>query len=309
MEAYQFLQNLSAHFLQKNYDYCWLKAMLQKAGAVTGKGATLITGSSHALNCIQENLWANALNCSMHSQDLYYDFLCARRVLDTAEKNSFDRCFIIFGYYITFQDLSLSTYARQYLIPQIYYPIFQDAHHWEIPPVYDPWEDAEGLPDTIKQHCGQAAVQKILEQGTYYSQLRPRKSYFDLQGKQWGDLSIEQRRRCAEIRTSDHNKIFRHKASFEENRQILKEYVHLLHLNNVLPVVVIPPFTPEYNQYTLPEMKEAVVEMLDAVPEDVHYVDFNQGGIFDPSDFMDTDHLSAKGAEKVSSILVEMFGP
>lgn len=30
--------------------------------------------------------------------------------------------------------------------------------------------------------------------------------------------------------------------------------------------------------------------------------------LFEPEDFMDTDHLSEKGAEKVIGILVDMFG-
>ena len=73
--------------------------------------------------------------------------------------------------------------------------------------------------------------------------------------------------------------------------------------------MVITPFSPEYDRFILPEMKAGVLELLDAVPEDIHYVDFNQAkDLFTPSDFMDTDHLSATGAEKVSRILVEMFG-
>ncbi len=73
--------------------------------------------------------------------------------------------------------------------------------------------------------------------------------------------------------------------------------------------MVITPFSEEYNRFVLPEMKAGVLELLDAVPEDIHYVDFNQALVlFTPEDFMDTDHLSEKGAEKVSGILVEMFG-
>ncbi|MCX4266844.1 MAG: hypothetical protein OSJ64_08635, partial [Firmicutes bacterium] len=65
----------------------------------------------------------------------------------------------------------------------------------------------------------------------------------------------------------------------------------------------------EYNRFVLPEMKAGVLELLDAVPQDIHYVDFNQAlDLFDAADFMDTDHLSARGAEKMSAILTEMFG-
>jgi len=44
------------------------------------------------------------------------------------------------------------------------------------------------------------------------------------------------------------------------------------------------------------ELKEGV---LDAVPEDIHFVDFIQASnMFDASAFMDTDHLSESGAKR-----------
>lgn len=49
---------------------------------MTEKG-TLVTGSSYALASISESCFTNCINCSMHSQDLYYDFLCAQNVLET----------------------------------------------------------------------------------------------------------------------------------------------------------------------------------------------------------------------------------
>lgn len=56
-------------------------------------------------------------------------------------------------------------------------------------------------------------------------------------------------------------------------------------------------------------MKEGMLELLDSVPENVHYVDFNEAtGQFEPENFLDSDHLTASGAEKISTILVNMFG-
>ena len=107
----------------------------------------------------------------------------------------------------------------------------------------------------------------------------------------------------------EHNRLFQHRESLEENKTILRQFVRFLYSYDVMSIVVIPPFTEGYNQGVLKEMKEGVLELLDSVPEDVHYVDFNDaGGIFEPADFMDTDHLSITGAEKMSAILVDMFG-
>ena len=83
--------------LKKNYDYFYLHAMLEKAKSLPGGNATLITGSSHALNAIYEPAWEQAVNCSMHSQDIYYDFQCAKAVLSApGNSGKYSRCFINF---------------------------------------------------------------------------------------------------------------------------------------------------------------------------------------------------------------------
>lgn len=305
----QILSQLAAQFFSRNYDYLWLRTMLGQAGNTSISGSTLITGSSHALNGIQESCWKNAFNCSMHSQDIYYDFQCARRALEDMPKGRFTRCFIIMGYYIAYQDLSRSKVSRETVIANIYYPIFGDAHNWEAPAHRDLWAGIGDIPDPLKILCEQAAARKLLEYRTYYSELRPRGTLFDLKGRSWAQVPQTERLAMGQIRAADHNKIFQHKESLEENKRILRAYVGFLIGHGVLPVVVITPFSPEYNRFVLPEMKAGVLELLDAVPQDVHYVDFNQAlELFGPEDFMDTDHLSEKGAEKVSTILAEMFG-
>ena len=101
---------------------------------------------------------------------------------------------------------------------------------------------------------------------------------------------------------------FAYKESFEENKIILRDFVRFLCSRHIEPVVVITPFTDEYNRFVLEEMKEAVLELLNGVPEPIHYIDFNQSPCLDPSDFTDTDHLSGTGAQKVSAMLADLFG-
>ena len=296
-------------FFSRNYDYLWLKTMLDQAGKSNTQGSTLIVGSSHALNGIKEDCWSRAFNCSMHSQDIYYDFQCARRVLDSAEKGIFSRCFIVMGYYIAYQDLSLSKVSRETVISNIYYPICRDAHNWTDPSHRDLWYGLGDTPEPIKNLCSQLAAQKLLEYGTYYSEIRPRGTLFDLKGRVWAEVPSSERMAMGQARAADHNKIFQHKESLEENKEIIKQFVAYLYEHEVQPIVVITPFSAEYNCFVLPEMKAGVLELLDAVPQDIHYVDFNQAlDLFDAADFMDTDHLSARGAEKMSAILTEMFG-
>ena len=301
---------LADDYLKENHDYLWLKTMLEKGRGTTIPGSTLIIGNSYALYGIRERAWKNAINCSMFSQDIYYDFLCARRVLASEkEGTSFDRCLIIMGYYGAFQDLSLSTAEREERLSKIFYPIFRDAHNWTEPIPYDPWSPVGDVPEPVKLHCERTVVERILAIGTYFD-LHFRRSFSDLRGsRSWSEAPEADRKAIGASRAADHNRLFRHKASLEENKGIFRELVRFLRSRDVTPIVVIPPFTEEYNRSILKAMKDSVPEMLDSVPEEVHYVDFNEApDLFEPADFMDADHLSAAGAEKMSAILADMFG-
>lgn len=293
-------------FTRINYNYVWLRAMLKKDSFFHKDNPTLITGSSHALNGIKPEIWDNAVNCSMHSQDIYYDFMCAKEVI--REKGRFSKCFIVLGYYIAFQDLSLSKVSRETMISPVYYPIFSDAHNWESPTKYDLWARLSNIPDEMRTVCEKAAISDMAKNTSYYSEINPRRSYFDLKGRKWSELTDEERDTLGRLRAADHNKLSAHKASFEENKIILNDFVHFLHMNDTMPIVVVTPFTYAYNSYVNRESKECLMELLNSVSEEVHFVDFNDCDYFDNSDFMDTDHLNEKGAEKVSRLLVKMFG-
>ncbi len=95
------LENLASAYLSVNYNLAWLKAMLFKGKQIKKQGS-LITGSSHALYGVKEPYIPNCVNCSMHSQDIYYDFLCAKEILENGIRGAYDRCFIVMGYYIPF---------------------------------------------------------------------------------------------------------------------------------------------------------------------------------------------------------------
>lgn len=294
-------------YLQTNYDMVFLKAMLLKAKHIMEKG-TLITGSSHALGAIEPSFLTNSVNCSMHSQDIYYDFLCAKDVLENGKTNAFIKCYIILGYYSAYDDLSRSITSRENIIRRLYYPIFYDTHNWIDESIeFDPWREFGRIPQEMQSVCELMAMRMILDRGRYYSDLRARKALFDFQGRAWHELSCEEREEFGKQRAEGHNKLLVHEATFFENCEIMKDYIHLLHLHGMLPVVVITPFTAVYNKYMDPRGKDAIREMLEGVSEEVHYVDFNESNLFTDEDFMDTDHLNQQGAIKVSCLLDEMF--
>lgn len=303
------LEKLAEVFLDKNYNYVWLKAMLHKAANVNGPDAVLITGSSYGVNGIVEHNWTQAINCSASSQDLYYDFQCAHRVISNGASAYFSKCIIVDGYYAACHDLSCGRQERQLMISNVYYPIFKDGHNWTEATENNLWLGIGNLSNEDKQRCEQIAIEKMLRQGTYFSARKQRGgTVFDLKGHNWWDISEEERRALGKIRAESHNKLFQNKAVIEENKRILNQYVAFLRQNGIAPVFVIAPFSVEYTQHISNEMKDNIQEMLESVSEKIRFVDFNQFSCFEPTDFVDTDHLSQKGAEKFSNLLAEMYG-
>lgn len=303
------LDNFTAQFLKKNYACIWLKAMLQEAVQIHTEGATLITGSSYGINGIREHHWRKAVNCSASSQDLYYDFLCAKRVILPEKNRVFSKCFIVDGYYAACHDVSSGERERELAVSNVFEPVFRDTHNWNTTIQKDLWDGLGNVSDQEKELCEQFALEKMRNQGTFFSGSKQRGgTVFDLSGRNWWKVPPEEREALGKYRADSHNKLFQHKSSLMENKKILQEYVHFLHLNHVTPIFVIAPFAEEYSRHVLREMKESIHELIASVPEDLHFVDFNQFTCFVPSDFVDTDHLSERGAEKFSGLLVKLFG-
>ena len=191
------------------------------------------------------------------------------------------------------------------MIAPVFYPIFNDAHNWDTAYKVDPWRGFGDIPAKIKLSCEQIASKEIDRYSTYFG-LRKRGSFFNLQGRSWNEVTETEKLAMGEQRGHSHSK--KHESSFAENKEILREYVHFLHMNEIVPIVVLPPFTAVYNRNINSDMKEAIIELVDSVPEDIHYVDFNQCDLFDDTCFMDTDHLNERGAHMMCEILAEIFG-
>lgn len=246
----------------------------------------------------------------MHSQDLYYDYLFIKTTLDAG--GYFDKCILVFGYYTPFSDVSLSSKVRQYMIGDIYYPIYGDSRNWAEPPIVDKWKRYNNITEDIKRCCENIAIQYLIEHGTYRSEFRKQKGLFDLGGRLWDELSDKERLEYAEKRTASHNKQYSHTSSYTENIQVFRNMMNLLCEHSIRPIVVIAPFACEYLAFTHDEMRNSVKSMLDVVAEgitsDIDFIDFNDENLFGAKDFMDTDHLNNEGMHKFSRYLVELFG-
>ncbi len=303
------LKELTEQFIINNYDYVWLKSMIQTARTTTIPDSTLIFGSSHMLYGIDRTAWKHAINCAMSSQDLYYDFLCAKEALRNRPKGVIKKCFLETPYYAPFHDFSRSKneLERTNLISGVYMPIFHDPHNWTEANCVDLWQNIpaeEAWKSTIEQN----ALDAMQIVGSYFT-LRNRVSLYGFGEFVWPTLTDAQRDEIDKKRATSHCQSYQYKDTTKPNQQILKDFIHLLYEQEIMPILVVTPYSEGYNRYIRSELKESLLQMIDDISEDVHFVDFNDAPeLFRHEDFIDSDHLSTIGATKMSVILAEMFG-
>lgn len=296
--------NLVYKFMKENYDYMYLKSMIELV-SVKADNMTLIVGSSHALNGIDTSCFYNAINCSMHTQDLYYDFLCIKNVIEKAKNTTkIERCFVLFGYYMAFQDLSRAENVRDGLLSQVYYPIFKDCHNYNGDMTVQLWEKY-GIEDEYKRQCIESEVMNMLAyRNQYYNDFMIRRPLYNFGEKKWRELSDDVRLEYGLKRSNAHNKHLKYIESFNENIEILKDIISLLKNNEIHPIIVIPPFTKEYCAGIDLSLKATTEEMLGTLPKFVDVLDINAIDIgISTDDFIDTDHLNGRGAYKLSKFL------
>ena len=306
--CFEELRELGVLYLTHNYDYCYLDAMHEKNRQ---RGTdTIVVGSSHAMNGIVEGCFdREIINFSVSSQDIYYDFLHIKKACQEG-KQAIKTCVINIGYYMLFQDLSLSK-NMNYLVRKVYEPLFHDTHFMKTGEAYSPLretlESGKGIfsAELIGMLCQEWSRRTFIEQGSYYGEpvSRKRNNALALKGVEWGRLSETEKDAYAQKRTADHNRLYAHKESRSENGRLIEEMAEYLSERGVRTVFVIFPFTKWYNQYINPEYKDDIYRLLDGLSLPVELLDMNEMDCFDDSDFLDTDHLNDKGAEKASRLL------
>lgn len=310
MDYSEFILGNVKKYMDQNYDYIYLKAVFERGIAAKKNNATLITGSSHSMCGIDINMMRNTMNCSMHSQDLYYDFKCAREILD---KNSapFKRCFIVMGYYVAGQDLSKGVRAGNAIIEKVYYPLFRDVRNCLEFNKYDPRDGFE-LKEGYAEKIENMVLERMHREKNYFNFYKKRVPYLPHRLKgfrycEWNLHTEEEKEILGSARADEHHRFINYKETFHENKEIFSDYVHYLTINDIEPIVVVMPFVKQYTRLLKNEQKEMFFELLNSAKEDVQLVDFNDATCFEDCDFMDTDHVNENGARKVSMILMNMF--
>lgn len=298
------LRDIVLQYIAANYDYCYLDAMHEKNRAVGSK--TIIAGCSHAMYGIDEKKIAEGvINFSIASQDLYYNYKHIQKAVEEG-KQKIEKCIINIGYYGLYQDVSLSKswdYAQLY---RVYYPLFGDTHNFHgIGSLYE-WDkikldkDAYNM-ETVQKFCQECARELFMEESSYFGIMKSRRSNIIRQDIIWNELDENTKEQEALRRMKDHNRLKKYIQSYEENCILLRRMTDYLKQQDITTVFVIFPFTRWYNQYIDTRYKNEIYNLLDSLPVPVEFWDMNDyEGVFEDSDFLDTDHLNDKGAEKAS---------
>lgn len=284
-------------YLNENYEYCYLDSMhyLNEQQEATA----IITGLSYGLNGIDAqalNTPPRAINLSMHSQDLYYDFLHAKRAILNG-KGKFKKCFITMGYYSLFYDLSLS--RSKYKCFKIYMPLFRDSHH------------ALSTDVDYLSNLGEKTSNKLfarsffLQSPSFYGAAVQRE--WIAAASNWQQLSPQQKAESAFSLTCKHNKHILHPKTLKDNILIMNQYISFLEHHDIQPIVLVLPFTKEYMTFIRKEYKEILLHSLELLPYRIDFLDMNDLDIFDKEDFVDADHLSDCGALKATHIINDIF--
>lgn len=284
-------------YLNAHYDFCYLSAM-HRLQAMEG-AEVVITGSSHGLDAINaDKMSVKAINLSMHTQDLYYDYLNAKKAV---EANTNIKVIVeTFGYYNLCYDMSRTSY--NYRCYEVYEPLFNDVHN------------------ANNSDCAERFIAPTKEETDFYSSYFL--SYRNYYGpavlrehtngevrKQggWSRLSPSQRVELARRRTEKHNKHFKYVDTFNENCEIIKRYAKMCNDKQIRFVIAIMPFTEEYLSMIDDKYQKQLMEVLEELPYEVEYIDLNETKCFVTDDFIDSDHVNDKGADKVTAIIEQLL--
>lgn len=103
--------------------------------------------------------------------------------------------------------------------------------------------------------------------------------------------------------TQKHNKHIKHMETYKENLKILNNMLALLNERDIRTIVAVMPFSKEYLKYINLLYKESIMQVLEASPYAIDFIDMNEEAIFNETDMLDSDHLNLKGAKKASLLI------
>lgn len=296
------------YMYRKRYFYSKLVTSIREAKE--NKNVDMIcTGLSYTMKGYYDKFSKyNCVNLGASSQDLYYDYLIAKDVINI--NRNIKHCLIGLVYYSFHWDLS-STKNESYRIEDIYYPIFKDKHNFRgiIP------EDNNA---DIKELFSREDLLKDIFYEHIYEDILREKFQWELNSELmdvfWNNstyLEGELSNRIEEVKIKEgreraelHNRI-NYKATKEENFNILKAYLKLLKDNGIKATIVVFPVTSYYGNAFNKKIKKEFYDNINFLKKeyDFQVIDLFNSKEFGIECFSDYDHLNKKGAIRCTEVI------
>lgn len=304
-------ENIIQEYLY-NYDYYYLRNAIN--ACMEQKIDTLITGSSYGLFGIYEPYLKGQINMSLQSQDLFYSFEQIESVCSRNE--NIKNIVLCIGYWHFFWDLSKTRDMGELSrISQTYIPVFQEEYGMEC------IHNAHILPKkfSVLYTSDIFDFEKILK---HYSESEFLSGYWNEKFKnrmdlatrnwkdsmkRWIDLSEEEKVEAANIRTRFHNKLSRRQYTVQENERLFCKLADYTAKRNIRLLIVVPPVASFYRDRLNAEIQNKFYEILDKIESEIHLLDLTNADVFEDKDFIDTDHLNDIGAQKMTTLVLEVL--
>lgn len=288
-----------------NFDYYFIKNALDAAR--TSEIDTIVTGSSYGRLGVNENAMLRTVNLALSSQDIYYSL---KGIQQACEKNNYIKNIVICcGYYYFFSDMSKGKDINVLdNISKVYKPIFgEEAYH-------NCYLLAEGKTKLENPIFDVNLIADIYSQdeykkGYYNSTNRLRNLHasrcWEDKKMDWSELSEDDKKYAGHERAEVHNKSIKRAMTYRENLKYFNALTDLCKRKKINLLFVITSVTIYYRKYLDRQYKDIFYDTLNMIEGDIHLLDLYEDCSFSDEDFIDTDHLSDSGAEKLTEIISE----
>ena len=255
-----------------------------------------ITGLSFAYCGIDtESLNKKSVNLAFFSQDLFYDYQIAKKVINKT-KSKIKYVLLGLSYYSFQYDLSKSI-NKDFCVSR-YVGIVNSLHNY-----------------VISKNNNIDSSDNILDSIWYYKNFFTAKSLKEgfiafkkqdnlLLEKNFCELSKSAKKiqgKDSAIQASNKN----YPKTVIENTQILDDYLTLLKNNNIAPILVIFPTTKYFYNYFSKSLKDEFYKIINDLNlrYDFQIFDYFESNLFNEGDFMDSSHLNKNGSKKITELL------
>ncbi|WLR55548.1 hypothetical protein LC048_00555 [Mesobacillus subterraneus] len=262
---------------------------------------------------VEEEVEQSALKFALPSQDLYYEYLILKDIIESGVKIKY---YILgLAYYSFDWDLSL-TRQEVSRIKNVYYPIFKDSHNSELEKnEFYYFQGIHSIKDRmdplIFEIFGRDVFEIYLEEYIGVN-LTP-----DFNDEFWntgtylkehmGDIDERNRDLLGKQRADFHNKL-NYPLSRIENKNILRRILKILEEHNIKIILTVFPTTKYYSENFNKDTKKRFYDIINEFSKEfsIQVIDVFDSEEFEISDFVDWDHLNKIGAAKMTKKLNEL---